>query len=234
MAGVGADPSIVFLGLARGQRFDEMFLLGISLAIAAIPTGMPGRRDDAAARSGRRRSPTQGAIVKRLRSVETLGVDVGDLLGQDRHADAEPDDRARSSSSVGRRYSTSKARATRPTDGSSRVAGERRHAASSRSCCRWRSANDAAVRDGEHRRRPDRGARSCVLAAKGGLDVVETAAAYPRVAEVPFDSDYKFMATFHEMQDDGRRSFAASSRARPTSLLARAPRSSRRRRRSSR
>ena len=36
----------------------------------------------------------KGAIVKRLRSVETLGVDVGDLLRQDRHADAQPDDRA--------------------------------------------------------------------------------------------------------------------------------------------
>ncbi len=38
-----------------------------------------------------------------------------------------------------------------------------------------------------------------VLGAKGGLDVEETRAAYPRIAEVPFDSEYKFMATFHEM-----------------------------------
>ncbi|HWS47377.1 MAG TPA: HAD-IC family P-type ATPase, partial [Acidimicrobiia bacterium] len=37
-----------------------------------------------------------------------------------------------------------------------------------------------------------------VLAAKGGLDVDGTRTAYPRVAEVPFDSDYKFMATFHD------------------------------------
>jgi Ca2+-transporting ATPase len=38
-----------------------------------------------------------------------------------------------------------------------------------------------------------------VLAAKGGLDLAETRASYPRIAEVPFDSDYKFMATFHNM-----------------------------------
>jgi P-type Ca2+ transporter type 2C len=38
-----------------------------------------------------------------------------------------------------------------------------------------------------------------VLAAKGGLDLEETRRTYPRIAEVPFDSDYKFMATFHEM-----------------------------------
>jgi Ca2+-transporting ATPase len=44
-----------------------------------------------------------------------------------------------------------------------------------------------------------------VLGAKGGLDITETRASLPRVAEVPFDSDYKFMATFHEMTaDDGR------------------------------
>ena len=41
-----------------------------------------------------------------------------------------------------------------------------------------------------------------VLAAKGGLDVEETRRTYPRIAEVPFDSDYKFMATFH--RDDRR------------------------------
>jgi Ca2+-transporting ATPase len=42
-----------------------------------------------------------------------------------------------------------------------------------------------------------------VLAAKGGLDITETRSAYPRFAEVPFDSDYKFMATFHEMTGAG-------------------------------
>jgi P-type Ca2+ transporter type 2C len=44
-----------------------------------------------------------------------------------------------------------------------------------------------------------------VLGAKGGLDLQETRATYPRIAEVPFDSEYKFMATFHEMTgQDGR------------------------------
>ena len=36
-----------------------------------------------------------GAIMKRLQSTETLGLDLGDQLGQDRDADAEPDDRGR-------------------------------------------------------------------------------------------------------------------------------------------
>src|SRR6185312_4263009 len=34
------------------------------------------------------------------------------------------------------------------------------------------------------------------------VDAEDARAEYPRVAEVPFDSDYKFMATFHKMSDD--------------------------------
>jgi Ca2+-transporting ATPase len=41
-----------------------------------------------------------------------------------------------------------------------------------------------------------------VLAEKGGVHVDSAREMYPRVAEVPFDSEYKFMATFHAMKDD--------------------------------
>jgi Ca2+-transporting ATPase len=40
-----------------------------------------------------------------------------------------------------------------------------------------------------------------VLAAKMGAGAEETRAALPRRAEVPFDSEYKFMATFHDRPD---------------------------------
>ena len=126
---------IVVLGLVRGEDFDDLFLVGISLAISAIPTGLPavvtmllslGTRDLA----------EKGAIVKRLRSVETLGLDLGDLLGQDRHADAQPDDGPPTGRSSGG-GSTSTARATRSMGGSS-TRPVRAPARSSRSCCRWR------------------------------------------------------------------------------------------------
>jgi Ca2+-transporting ATPase len=42
-----------------------------------------------------------------------------------------------------------------------------------------------------------------VLAAKLGVDADETRRTYPRLAEVPFDSDYKFMATFHRVEIEG-------------------------------
>ena len=83
----GRSPSalIIILGLIRGDDFDELFIVGISLAISAIPTGLPGRRHDAAVvRHPRARGGgghRQAAPVGR-----DARVDVGDLLGQDRHA----------------------------------------------------------------------------------------------------------------------------------------------------
>ena len=41
-----------------------------------------------------------------------------------------------------------------------------------------------------------------VLAEKGGVSVDGARELFPRVAELPFDSDYKFMATFHNMTDE--------------------------------
>src|SRR4029078_6022784 len=42
-----------------------------------------------------------------------------------------------------------------------------------------------------------------VLAAKLGADAEETRRGSPRLAVVPFDSEYKFMATFHKMPVEG-------------------------------
>ncbi len=56
-----------------------------------------------------------------------------------------------------------------------------------------------------------------VLAAKLGIDVEATRRAYPRLAEVPFDSDYKFMATFHRIPSTASSTWSSWSRARRTS-----------------
>ena len=60
-------------------------------------------------------------------------------------------------------------------------------------------ANDAVIRDGACIGDPTEGAL-VVLAAKSGLDVEETRNQHPRVGEVPFDAEYKLMATFHEIE----------------------------------
>jgi Ca2+-transporting ATPase len=57
--------------------------------------------------------------------------------------------------------------------------------------------SDATVADDESIIGDPTEAALVVLAAKVGVDAEQTRRAMPRVAEVPFDSEYKFMATFH-------------------------------------
>src|SRR4029077_15560414 len=59
-------------------------------------------------------------------------------------------------------------------------------------CC------DATVGDDESGIGDPTEAAFVVLAAKMGVGAEETRDALPRRAEVPFDSEYKFMATFHD------------------------------------
>ena len=62
-----------------------------------------------------------------------------------------------------------------------------------------------------------------VLAEKGGLDLTLTRERYPRVAELPFDTAYKLMATFHRMTDEsGAEVVRCFVKGAPDQLLARA------------
>ena len=61
-----------------------------------------------------------------------------------------------------------------------------------------------------------------VLAEKGGLDLTLTRERYPRVAELPFDTAYKLMATFHRMTDEaGKDVVRCFVKGAPDQLLAR-------------
>jgi Ca2+-transporting ATPase len=68
-----AVSGLVFLaGILRGERPFNMFLTGVSLAVAAIPEGLPAMVTVAMA-AGVWRMSKKRAIVRRLSGVETLG-----------------------------------------------------------------------------------------------------------------------------------------------------------------
>ncbi len=186
---------VVLLGLARGQSFDELFITGVALAVAAIPTGLPAVVT-ALLSIGTREIARRNAIVKRLPAVETLGStsaicsDKTGTLTLNKMTARELAIPGQNRFTVtGEGYSTE---------------GEIKHVGGERLdldpyvlpmilCADAVLDGDSLIGD------PTEGAL-IVLGAKGGLDIEETRRTYPRVAEVPFDSEYKFMATFHEMK----------------------------------
>ena len=207
---------VILLGLLRGDDFDELFLIGISLAIAAIPTGLPAVVTTMLS-LGTQALAAKGAIVKRLRSVETLGST--SAICSDKTGTLTLNQMtARQLVIAGRRYSIEGEGYS--TEGKIlRVAGES-DSSLEPFMTAMALANDAAVRDGEIVGDPTEAAL-VVLAAKGGLHVDETRSAYPRIAEVPFDSDYKFMATFHEVENGGKNVIRCFVKGAPDVLLAR-------------
>ena len=191
---------IVILGLVRGQSLTEVLLLGIAMAVSAIPTGLP-TFVQAMLAYGAKQLAESKAVVKNLADVETLGAT--SAINSDKTGTLTKNEMmVRSLYYQGDWFVVE-------GDGYAKT-GNIRQAAGKSTPEFTRLAyglcldSDATVSDDGTVVGDPTEAALVVLAAKLGVDAEETRRAYPRLAEVPFDSAYKFMATFHEIPLDGR------------------------------
>jgi Ca2+-transporting ATPase len=217
IAGIALVISTV-LGLSRGLAIDVLFLSAVAFAVAAVPTALPAVTT-AILSKGSQMLADAGAIMKRLRSVETLGST--SALNSDKTGTLTLNQMtAVQMAVVGRRYSIS-------GDGYSTIGqiaktGGQPDVPLEQYLLPMALCADAEVRNGALVGDPTEGAL-VVLAAKGGVDPALTREQYPRVATLPFDAAYKMMATFHKMKDaSGNDVIRGYIKGAPDQLLARA------------
>lgn len=196
---------IFILDLTRGLPWTQAAITAVALAVAAIPEGLPAVVTVTLA-IGMWRMAQNRAILKKLSAVETLGSttvicsDKTGTLTLNRMT-------ARAVWFAGARFNVDGD--GYGTDGAIlRIDPSRPSAPNDEidpidpidlgrpmALC-----NESRVRDGELIGDPTEGAL-WVLARKAGLDPESEQARRPRIAEIPFDSAHKFMATFHHAGD---------------------------------
>ncbi len=188
---------VFLLGLARGEDVRELLLTAVSLAVAAIPEGLPAVVTVALA-LGARRAADRRALVRHLPAVETLGsvtvvcTDKTGTLTENRMAVERLWTPTGSCTLVGEGYA--------PTGDVHGDPGSMGRAAAVVAA----SCNDAEIqRDPEGTWTlvgdPTEGALLAMAARLGLAD----GATGPRVAEVPFDERRRSMTTVHAVADEG-------------------------------
>ena len=192
----GALVVVVLAGLGRGLDFDSVLTLGSAVAIAAIPAALPTVMT-ALLSQGAQTLAAENAIVKDLNSVETLGSTTA--ICSDKTGTLTMNQMTASVLLAGGKSHQVSGRGYGSEGTIRHAAGDEvdlEPALTALALCSDAtvSAEDKLVGD------PTEGAL-VVLAEKGGLDVGATRDLVPRVAEVPFDSAYKLMATFHRVVD---------------------------------
>ncbi|MBC7092622.1 cation-translocating P-type ATPase [Candidatus Bipolaricaulota bacterium] len=192
-----------YLRVARTTLLG-LFIVAVSLAVAAVPEGLPAIVTMCLA-LGMREMLKRHALVRRLPSVETLGsatvicTDKTGTLTQNQMTVTRVWAGGRGYGVTGQGYD--------PQGGFSLDGREVRaqdHPVLYQSLWAGLLCNDAELRQEAKGYRvigdPTEGAL-IVAAMKAGLDK-SVAATFPRVSEVPFDSDRKRMATIHPLNDE--------------------------------
>ncbi|XP_024917256.1 calcium-transporting ATPase type 2C member 1 isoform X1 [Cynoglossus semilaevis] len=193
---------IMLVGWLQGKRIMDMFTIGVSLAVAAIPEGLPIVVTVTLA-LGVMRMVKKQAIVKKLPIVETLSC--CNVICSDKTGTLTKNEMTVTQMFTSDGLHAEVTGVGYNNQGEVLVDGEMVHGFSCPSITRIVEAgcvcNDSVIRNNNLLGRPTEGAL-IALAMKMGLETLQKD--YVRLDEIPFSSEQKFMAvrSVHRAQQD--------------------------------
>lgn len=189
------------IGMLQGREVLEMFMVAVSLAVAAIPEGLPAIVTIVLA-LGMNKMVKRNAIVKKLLAVETLGSTT--VICSDKTGTLTQNEMT-----VTKIFTDNKI--IDITGGGYDPTGEFIHEGESvetsdigdletiMSIAVLANDSELSQEDGTYKIIGDPTEGSLVtLAGKSEINKKEINKKYPRISEIPFDSERKMMTTFHE------------------------------------
>ncbi|WP_058486145.1 calcium-translocating P-type ATPase, SERCA-type [Defluviitalea phaphyphila] len=193
---------IFILGMLRGEEFIKIFMTAVSLAVAAIPEGLPTVVTVVLA-LGMQKMIKRNAIIKTLGGVETLGsttvicTDKTGTLTQNKMTVIKVFDGESTWNISGKGY-IPKGEIKKEDNSSAEISKTLEKLLMAGVLC-----NDAEIKREENDiiGDPTEGAL-VVLGAKGGYIKENLIKEMPRIGEIPFDSDRKLMSTFHKYKEN--------------------------------
>lgn len=215
--GILSVTTLVFGVLIRGYSISDMFLAAVSLAVAAIPEGLPAILTITLA-IGVQRMAKRNVIIRRLPSVETLGAVT--VICSDKTGTLTKNEMTAKTVSTsmndfeisGVGYETHGTFMTDGSEFSCYLLNKEKF-----SCDKYPDlielargsvlCNDASLIEVDDKKSvqgdPTEGAL-IVLGIKAGLDYKSEQSKFPRLDIIPFESEHRFMATLHGRQDSKR------------------------------
>jgi P-type Ca2+ transporter type 2C len=203
---LGACVVLVVVGILKGLELLEIFLVAVAAAVAAIPEGLPAVVTVVLA-AGMRHMASRNALIRRLVAVETLGS--ATVICSDKTGTLTMNEMT-----IRKLYTNHKW--VEVTGEGYQIDGEFHHDDKTFDPKQDESmilllrigalCNDALLSVDEQHYNivgdPTEGAL-LVAAAKAGLNEEILEETYPRLDEIPFQSESRYMATLHQ-SDDGR------------------------------